>query len=63
MTPFEDLLKDEQVASVLTYVRNSFGNNAPAVSPAKVKEVRAAINNKVGFYTPEELLKQHPLEK
>jgi mono/diheme cytochrome c family protein len=63
MTPFGGMLKDEEVAAVLTYVRNSFGNNAPAVSPAKVKEVRAAINNKVGFYTPEELLKQHPLEK
>ena len=63
MTPFGGMLNDEEVAAVLTYVRNSFGNNAPAVSPAKVKEVRAAINNKAGFYSPEELLKQHPLEK
>lgn len=63
MTPYGDLLKDEEVAAVLTYVRNSFGNNAPAVLPGKVKEVRAAIKNKVGFYTPEELLKLHPLEK
>ena len=63
MTPYGDLLNDEQVAAVLTYVRNSFGNNAPAVLPGKVKEVRAAIKNKVGFYSPEELLKQHPLEK
>lgn len=63
MTPFGGLLKDEEVASVLNYVRNSFGNKAPAISTEKVKSVRAAIKNKVGFYTPEELLKQHPMEK
>ena len=63
MTPFEGMLKDEEVAAVITYVRNSFGNKASAVTAAKVKTVRAAIKAKVGFYTPEELLKQHPMEK
>ena len=63
MTPFGGMLKDEEVAAVLTYVRNSFGNKAPAITPEKVKTVRAAIKNKTGFYTPEELLKQHPMEK
>ncbi|WPP51726.1 PVC-type heme-binding CxxCH protein [Catalinimonas niigatensis] len=63
MTPFGGMLKDEEVAAVLTYVRNSFGNKAPAVSPDKVKEVRAAIEDKEGFYSPEELLKAHPLEE
>jgi len=63
MTPFEGLLSDEEVAAVLTYVRNSFGNNAPAISPEKVKQVRAAVNDKAGFYSPTELLTQHPLEK
>jgi len=60
MTPFEGLLNDEEVASVLTYVRNSFGNKASAILPAKVKSVRESIKTKTGFYTPEELLKQHP---
>lgn len=63
MTPFGGMLKDEEVAAVLTYVRNSFGNEASPISPAKVKEVRAAIEDKTGFYTPEELLEQHPLEE
>ena len=63
MTPFEGMMKDEEIAAVLTYVRNSFGNSAPAISPDKVKEVRAAVKDKTGFYSPEELLKQHPLEK
>ncbi len=34
-------LTDAQVAAVLTYVRNSFGNKASAVSVAEVKAVRA----------------------
>lgn len=63
MTPFGKMLNDEEVAAVLTYVRNSFGNKASVVYPDQVKKVRAAIQNKSGFYTPEELLKQHPMEK
>lgn len=63
MTPFEGMLKDEEVAAVLTYVRNTFGNEASAIKPEKVKDVRAAIKDKTGFYNPSELLKQHPMEK
>jgi hypothetical protein len=63
MTPFGGMLNDEEIASVLTYVRNSFGNNAPAVAPGKVKQVRAATKAKTGFYSPEELLKVHPFDR
>jgi mono/diheme cytochrome c family protein len=63
MTPFGGMLKDDEIAAVVTYVRNSFGNKASAVSAAKVKQVRAATKNKTGFYSPQELLKQHPMEK
>ena len=31
MTPFEGLLNDKEVAAVLTYVRNSFGNKSGPV--------------------------------
>jgi mono/diheme cytochrome c family protein len=62
MTPFEGLLNDEEVAAVLSYVRNSFGNKSGAVSPAKVRAVREKIKNKKDFYNPAELLKEHPLE-
>lgn len=34
-------LTDQQIADVLTYVRNSFGNKASMVTPAEVKAVRA----------------------
>jgi mono/diheme cytochrome c family protein len=60
MTPFGGMLKDEEVAAVLTYVRNSFGNQAGAILPDKVKAVRAATKDKTSFYSPDELLKQHP---
>ncbi|MEZ4774934.1 MAG: GDSL-type esterase/lipase family protein [Bacteroidia bacterium] len=62
MTPYRGMLNDDEMAAVLTYVRNSFGNKASPVSPSKVKEVRAATAGKTGFYSPEELLKAHPIE-
>lgn len=34
---------DEQVAAVLTYVRNSFGNKAPAVKPEQVAALRGEV--------------------
>lgn len=63
MTQFEGLLNDEEAAAVLTYARNSFGNRASVISPEKVKEVRAKIKDKKGFYSPDELLKEHPHEQ
>ena len=39
--PALSILKDEEIANVLTYVRNSFGNKASAVTPAEVTVVRS----------------------
>jgi mono/diheme cytochrome c family protein len=36
-------LKDEDVADVLNYVRNNFGNKASGVVPAEVKAVRSTL--------------------
>jgi len=41
-----DFLTDEQVADVVTYVRNSFGNKASIATPAEVKAVRSALPKK-----------------
>ena len=38
--PAQNHLKDDQIADILTYVRNSFGNKASAVSAAEVKALR-----------------------
>jgi mono/diheme cytochrome c family protein len=40
MPPLQTLT-DQQIADVLTYVRNNFGNKASMVTPAEVKTVRA----------------------
>lgn len=39
--PAQAQLTDQQIADVLTYVRNSFGNKASIVTPAEVKAIRA----------------------
>jgi mono/diheme cytochrome c family protein/glucose/arabinose dehydrogenase len=62
MTPFEGLLKDDEVAAIATYIRNSFGNKASVVQPEKVAQIRAALKKKKDFYQSSKLLKEHPLE-
>lgn len=62
MTPFASLLNDDEISSVLTYVRNSFGNKATPIRPGQVKKVREETKGKQGLYSPEELLKQHPIQ-
>jgi len=43
MPNFDQQFNDAQIAAVLTYVRASFGNNAPTVSPATVAGVRKSL--------------------
>jgi len=61
MTPFAGMLKDEEMAAVLTFVRNSFGNKADPIQPAQVKAIRDANPGRMMFYTTEQLLKEHPM--
>ena len=63
MTPFGGMLNDAEMASVLTFVRNSFGNQADPVLAPQVQKVRAANPGRVNFCSVEELLKEHPLSK
>jgi len=53
-------LKDKDIAYVLTYVRNSFGNHADPVDDGEVSTVRAELGSRAPW-TPDELLKAHPL--
>ncbi len=62
MTPFGGMLNDGEMAAVLTYVRNRFGNEASAIEPGKVAEVRKATSDRKAFYHAEELLREHPME-
>ena len=60
MTPFEQLLNDDEIASVLTYTRNAFGNKASAIRESDVARVRKEVKSFIGLYKPEDLLKEHP---
>ena len=62
MTAFKSMLDDKEVAAVLTYVRNSWGNKASVVSPEKVKAIRAATKDVQMFLKPGDLLKEYPME-
>lgn len=48
-------LTDEQIAEVLTFVREEFGGKAGAVSPDQVAAVRAATSGRDGPWTAAEL--------
>ena len=61
MTPFKDLLNDKELAAVLTYVRNNWGNKASPVDADTVRRVREATKDQTGFFKPSELLQAHPL--
>lgn len=46
MNGFKDSLDDNQIANVLTFIRNSWGNKASAVTAAEVAAIRAAVADK-----------------
>jgi putative membrane-bound dehydrogenase-like protein len=51
---------DAELAGVLTYVRNSFGNRAPAVEPGAVAARRTEDVGRTNYWTPAELTAQIP---
>jgi mono/diheme cytochrome c family protein len=53
--PGWDRLSDVQIASVLTYVRSTWGNNAPPVDPALVTQIRAETSGRTQAWTWAEL--------
>lgn len=55
MPPVGSSLTDDQVAAVLTYVRNEWGNHASAIDPAQVQRIRAATASHGQAYTEAEL--------
>jgi glucose/arabinose dehydrogenase/mono/diheme cytochrome c family protein len=51
---------DAELAGVLTYIRNSFGNRAPAVAPASIAIRRGADAARSNYWTLAELTGQIP---
>ena len=54
MPPWKQL-KDEEIAAVLTYIRNEWGNSAPPITPEQVAKIRAETASQVQPYTQAEL--------
>jgi mono/diheme cytochrome c family protein/glucose/arabinose dehydrogenase len=55
MPPVGATLNNDQIASVLTYVRRSWGNSASAIEPTAVQEVRGVTIGRSKPWTEEEL--------
>jgi mono/diheme cytochrome c family protein len=57
MVPWKDTLKDDEIAAVITFIRQEWGNKAPAVTPAQISAVRDATKDRNDPWTADELLK------
>jgi mono/diheme cytochrome c family protein len=59
MPPWKDVLSDEEIANILSYVRASpeWGNNAAEVTPEQVAAVREKTASRSTPWTPDELMK------
>lgn len=57
MVPWNGVLNDEEIAAVLTFVRKSWGNNAPPVTTNQVAKVREEVGERSTPWTADELLK------
>lgn len=55
MPPWGSFLNDEETAALLTYIRSSWGNDAPAVTPNDVSAVRTATEERRDPWTEPEL--------
>jgi mono/diheme cytochrome c family protein len=64
MPPWRELLKDEEIAAVLTYVRGNanWGNSGSPVTPEQVKALRESTAGRMTAWSPDELLQIAPTD-
>jgi mono/diheme cytochrome c family protein len=55
MAPWGSVLKDDQIAAVLTYIRNEWGNQAPPISKEFVAQIREETKDRKDPWTQKEL--------
>ena len=55
--PGHSYLSDKEIASVITFLRQSWGNNAPPIEPEKVAKIREETKNRSTTWSPNELRK------
>lgn len=56
MPAFRMLFKDDDIASILTYVRNRYGKPSPPIASETVSRVRQETEEHVGYWTVKELM-------
>ena len=62
MPGFGPLASDKEIAAVINYVRNSFGNEAEFITAAAVAKVRKATASRSDFYLIPDIMKEHPIK-
>ena len=53
-------LSDDQIASILTYIRSDWGNNAPAIEPSFVAGIRSEHKEQTDPWTQSQLMAMPP---
>ena len=51
MSPYEEIHSDIELAAILTYIRNSFGNQSSPIQPEEVRAVRKLTSNRKKPYS------------
>lgn len=63
MTGFRQILNDQEIAAVLTYVRNSWSNRAKPINVEQVAKMRAIDRGPdASFWSVVDLMSQYPME-
>lgn len=55
MPPMGPVLNDKQMAAVLSYIRNAWGNQASIITPEQVRKARFEMQNRTEPFTADEL--------
>ncbi|MCC5908271.1 MAG: cytochrome c, partial [Balneolaceae bacterium] len=53
--PAHGFLSDEELAAIMTYMRNTWGNEASLIEPEEVERIRIETEERAELWTPEEL--------
>ena len=56
MLGFGPVLSDQEIASLLTFVRRQWGTHAASVEPEAIRRIRALTEDRTDYWTAEELL-------
>ncbi|WP_235299048.1 PVC-type heme-binding CxxCH protein [Portibacter marinus] len=62
MPGYEKMLNDQEIADVLTYVKNAFGDGSSVITADQVEFIRKGDTDQTTYYSPEELLRVYSIQ-